>query len=905
MLLGKRVQIPIIPGVNPTSDSTELDTIFFTAADKVRFQEGKLRKLKGWQRIYPVNNINITGVCRNIFSYRDANNNPIELFGTSFGLFAYFPKNGDYFYNITPLSTDTVNIPSAFTTEYNASAVVEIRTTAGSTKVSLSINNYFEDDDLITISSVSGGPYNGIPASAFNGNFPVFVINNGLITINVSAPATFTGITTVPMTWASGYLYVSYPSHGITLGERIGILLADDVDGITAADINKEFIVSNIKDTNNFIIQTKVPATSLVTGGGGGSTTLQVQIASGLDTGSAGFGYGSGKYGAGIYGAGDSSENTNVIYPRIWSMDNFGTYVILTPGDPATTSTDNLYYWQGDINIAPTLVSASVSASNVPLACKWVYVSNNIVCVLGAAGVLNQFTSSDSGIFNNFTPGPATDAFGLVFQQASALLTQSKARGFDLIFTQSEVYKGSFVGKPLLWVFTKLFGTDGIIGPKARAVVEDAVFWMGSGDFYVFDGYTVNILPNNTVKRYVYDNLNEEQGYKCFAYANVEYSEVSFYYPSGNDTDPNNYVTYNYKEFHWTTGTMSRTASEERTNALGNPILVQSNNFITADVPNSIGTYFFTLETDPLATTMSSTSIVMSIQPTIYLQIGDIIFISGAVDTNGITAAHINGERTITAVSNNVGYGSGEYGAGEYGSEVVGITFTAGGAASSTGAGGGSGITVGTAIVSITYSGISLLSVNEIITVSGSTDVDGFDAGDLSITNPIRYIDGNRIEVDINTEHKFSTSSVIGGGGVGTNITFPDFCRVFKHDKGLNDYNNNFNLYNDPIDDQYAPMLSYAQTNYAQIQDGDNTMLIYSLYPDINQQQNMTVTINVKEYAQSPYIHTQVFTTTPNTTKIDPMMIGRVRQYTFTSNVLGGDYLIGKMYEEVVPSTPR
>lgn len=905
MLLGKRVQIPIIPGVNPTSDSTELDTIFFTEADKVRFQEGKLRKLKGWQRIYPENNINITGICRNIFSYRDANDNPIEVFGTSFGLFAYFPKNGDYFYNITPLSTDTVNIPSAFSTEYNASAVVQIETTAGSPTITLSIVNYFEDDDLITISSVSGGPYHGISASAFNGTFPVFVVNNSSIEITVAANATVSGITTVPMTWTSGYLYVSYPSHGITLGERIGILLADDVDGITAASINKEFIVSNIVDTNNFIIQTGVTATSLVTGGGGGATTIQVQIVSGADGASAGYGFGNGKFGAGLYGTGIPSEDTNVIFPRIWSMDNYGPNLILTPGDPATTSTDNLYYWQSDITVAPTLISASSGASGVPLACKWVYVSNNVICVLGSAGSLNQFSSSDTLAFNNFTPAADTYGYTTILQQATALLTQSKARNFDLLFTQSEVYLVEFVDKPDIWFFRKLFGTDGVIGPKARAVIEDAVFWMGNGDFYVFDGYTVNVLPNNTVKRYVYDNINFEQSFKCFAYANVEYSEVSFYYPAGNDTEPNNYVTYNYKEFHWTTGTMSRTASEERTNALGNPILVQSNNSITANVPDSIGTYFFTLGTDPLATTMSSTSIVMSLEPNIYLQVGDIIFISGAVDTNGITAAHINGERTITAVSNNVGFGSGEFGAGEYGSEVVGITFVAGGAASSTGSGGGSGITVGTAIVSITYSGVSILSVNEVITVQGSTAVDGFSAADLSITNPIRYIDGNRIEVDINTEHKFSTSSVSSGGGDLTTITFPDACRVFKHDMGLNDYNNNFNVYNDPWENQYSSMLSYAQTNYAQIQDGDNTMLIYSLYPDINQKQNMTVTINVKEYAQSPYVHTQVFTTTPTTTKIDPMMIGRVRQYTFTSNVLGGDYLIGKMYEEVIPSTPR
>ena len=44
---------------------------------------------------------------------------------------------------------------------------------------------------------------------------------------------------------------------------------------------------------------------------------------------------------------------------------------------------------------------------------------------------------------------------------------------------------------------------------------------------------------------------------------------------------------------------------------------------------------------------------------------------------------------------------------------------------------------------------------------------------------------------------------------------------------------------------------------------------------------------------------------TPTTVKVDPMSIGRVRQYIFTSNVVNGNYLLGRMFEEIKPSTPR
>ncbi len=909
MLLGNRTQLPIIPGVSPLTDSTELDTILFTAADKVRFQNGKLRKIKGWVRIFPQNNLNITGSARNIFSYRDSIDNPITVIGTNTRLFAYTPQNGDFFYNITPLNVTTIPLTNAFTTEYNSTVDVIVGTTNNSINVSLFIENYFEDGDLIKISGVTGGPYNGIPASAFNGTFVVFVVSNTQITINLASRATSTGDVVVNMTWAAQYLYVNYPANGLPLGDRVKILGSTDVDGIPAAKINLEFVISNIKDANNFVINTGVFATSFVALGGGVSTTIQTQIAAGYTQEEVGFGFGGGQFGAGDFGVGKVDNSIDMQFPRIWSMSNFGGVLVLTPGDPVTTSTDNLYYWENNVAVAPVLVSSSIGASGVPLACKWVYVSNNTVCVFGAGGMLNQFNSSDPGFYNSWTPGASTSAFQFIYQQAIPLISQAKSRNFDLQFTQSEVYLAEFIDKPDIWFIRKLFGTDGIIGPKARAIIEDAVFWMGTGDFYVFDGYTVNTLPNNTVKRYVYDNINMGQSYKCFCLANVEYSEVWFFYPFGNDTECNNYVMYNYKEGHFTTGTMNRSCAEEGANVNGNPYMVQIGNMITDPIPNSINTYFFSLSANPLTTIMSSATVTMAISPDVYFQAGDDIFISGAVDTNGIPAADINGIRTITFVATENGeFGAGPFGYGDFGGGGVGvqsIQFTAGASATSSGSGGGSAITVGTAIIGVQYSKTASVFVNEVVTIMGSSSVDGFPSNVINTTNPIRYIQGNIFQINVGANDVFSTSSVIGGGGAGLMLTVTDEDRLFIHEKGLNDYNNDFNVYTDPPQNQYAPILSYAQTNYVGIEAQDNTMLIYSFFSDISQKQNMTLTVNVKEFAQSSHVHTQNFTLTPTTTKVDPMMIGRVRQYTLTSNVLNGDFLIGKIFEEFKPSTPR
>lgn len=904
MLLGKKIQLEIVPGVNPSSDSTPLDTIFWTNADKIRFQGGKLRKLLGWQRIWPANGQQIKGTARNIFSYRDQNNNPITLIGTSTRLYAYAPLQGeDDFYNITPLLTSTTNIPNAFSTEYNTGVNVTISTVAKSQTITMDMTQYFQSGDLITISGVTN-PINGIPAMNFNNTFPVEELNNSQVQFDVAVAATSTGSVTVNLNWASSYLYVNYNNNNLLDYDRIKFQLATDVDGVLAADINKEYNISNVVDRNNFTISTGIVATSKVTAGGGSSTTIQSQIAAGSPGQTDGVGFGAGEFGALIFGAANSAGITTM-FPRIWSMDTFGTNVVLTPGDTPDDdpSIANLFEWANDVTVAPILISGA------PNAVKWVYVSNNIVCTLGAAGVLNLFWGSGAGDYTVWTPGATNLANIQIFQQANAFLSQAKSRNYDMLFTSSAVYTMEFVGLPDIWLPRKLFSTDGILAPKARGVVEDAVFWMGQGDFYGFDGYTVSVLPNNTVKRYVFDNLNWSQYAKSFVHVDVEWSTVRFYYCQGQDIEPNSYVDYNYKEGHWTIGTNPRTASEEPVNINEFPFLVQSLATTIVPIPNGISTFFYNLVNNPFSTLNGSNVVSVSVNTdAIYLQVGDSVLISGATNTNGIPAGDLNGMQTITGFTEGIeGFGGGIFGFGEYGSPeagATGFTFSAIVPATSAGTGGGAAVTVGTQILALNYTG-NALQVNQVITIENATAVDGFTAAEINGTTSVRYIYGGYIEVNVPVSNAYSTSTVIDGGGTSAIFFTTTDGRLFQHNSGLNDYNDSFNYFTDPWNSQFAPMNSFAQTNYTLIQEGDNTQLIYSFYPDIIMQENMTLQVNVKEYAQSSHTHSQTFTMTPTTVKVDPMSIGRVRQYIFTSNVVNGNYLLGRMFEEIKPSTPR
>jgi hypothetical protein len=98
-----------------------------------------------------------------------------------------------------------------------------------------------------------------------------------------------------------------------------------------------------------------------------------------------------------------------------------------------------------------------------------------------------------------------------------------------------------------------------MISPNAAVDVGGVVYFMDKGNFYLYNG-SVQVIPC-TVKDYVFSNLNQGQAYKVFAAENREFSEVTWFYPVGEDnTEITNYVTFNYEEGAWSIGTLDRGA---------------------------------------------------------------------------------------------------------------------------------------------------------------------------------------------------------------------------------------------------------------------------------------------------------------------------------------------------------
>ena len=72
---------------------------------------------------------------------------------------------------------------------------------------------------------------------------------------------------------------------------------------------------------------------------------------------------------------------------------------------------------------------------------------------------------------------------------------------------------------------------------------------MGQENFYVYNG-NVKKVPCN-VLNYVFNDFNESQIYKVFAFSNNKFDEVGWYYCSSSSSEIDRYVIYNYVENLW------------------------------------------------------------------------------------------------------------------------------------------------------------------------------------------------------------------------------------------------------------------------------------------------------------------------------------------------------------------
>tara|TARA_R110000737_G_scaffold63481_1_gene91075 strand:- start:730 stop:2100 length:1371 start_codon:yes stop_codon:yes gene_type:complete len=269
-------------------------------------------------------------------------------------------------------------------------------------------------------------------------------------------------------------------------------------------------------------------------------------------------------YGGGFFGStnfGSPPQNSGVYAEATtWSLDTWGEYLL------GVSSTDGkLLEWQGN----PSANAATVA--NAPTGNKAMVVTEErFVFCLGAGGNPRKVAWSDKENNTVWSASATNEAGDMELQTTGQIMCGIRMRGSTLILTDNDAHIATYSGPPFVYGFQRVGTACGVGSRKGAVAIDEGAFWMGRKGFFSFDGSTAKEIPCE-VADYVFDDMNPSQVSKVYAIHNSQFGEIWWFYPSGSAIENDRYVSLDYKEGHWATGEIDRTAGVDQ-GVFTNPI---------------------------------------------------------------------------------------------------------------------------------------------------------------------------------------------------------------------------------------------------------------------------------------------------------------------------------------------
>jgi hypothetical protein len=580
--------------------------------DKIRFRFGYPEKLNGWEKN---SNEAFLGQCRGMHEFVALSGEKFLGLGTEL---KFYIKEGVDFKDITPIKQVTSAGDVTFSAS-NGSPVITVSDTShgcvandfvtfsgaaslGGNITANVLNQEYQVTEVVdgntykisartvsTIPSVTAS--GGISATAVNatgsdtGNGGGSVV--GTYQIGTALNSSVFGTGWGAGVWggtATGALTTTV-NEGGTLSASDTTITVTNATGIVASDIvlidNELILVGGISSNDLTGCTRGHKGTTAATHANGSAVRLA--------TGNADEANDFSGWGLALV-SGTVTPSANL---RIWTQDNFGEDLLLNERN------GRIYYWDKTNGVntrAKFLTDSSLglgTRTSVPTIATQVLLSDRDrhVIAFGADGLgatssatdgdgiqdplLIRFSSQENPV--DWYPTSISTAGDLRISSGSKIIQAVETRQQILVFTDVSIHAMQFLGPPFTFGINLISENITISSPKSAVAVDDAVFWMGSAEFYEFNG-AVQRIPC-TVRDYVFNDINTSQSDKIVAGANVSFSEVWWFYPSSNSNENNRYVVYNYLEKIWFIGNLSRTAWLDR-GISSLPLAAGDNNFL-------------------------------------------------------------------------------------------------------------------------------------------------------------------------------------------------------------------------------------------------------------------------------------------------------------------------------------
>ena len=416
---------------------------------------------------------------------------------------------------------------------------------------------------IITWFSLDGDQY------AITGtNKKLYVYQNGAWTDITPIRVSGASITNFTTTTSSTTVKVTDTAHGAIEGDFVTISsVSGTANGITAPNLEGEFEIQVVEDTDNYNIIAKAAATGA--GVSGVTGTAEYQINTNPATSILGYGWGAGPYGGVSGGPGWGKSRASLAAPNSvqldsgkWSLDNWGEDVL------AQQLNGGLYYWDTSASTTTVQRAVNTTVSNAPTSSRFMLVSGtdrHVICCGTETNIGTPTTRDEMFIrwcdqenVNDWTPTATNTAGTQRLTDGSKLVAAERSRGAVLLWTDTALYQMQLIGAPFTFGFSQLGSACGACGLHATAESNGRAFWMGTDSFFMFDG-SVQKIPCS-IEDFVFKDIDEASQKDTFAALNSEFNEVTWFYASTGSSVLDRSATFNYAERVWYNGTLARSS---------------------------------------------------------------------------------------------------------------------------------------------------------------------------------------------------------------------------------------------------------------------------------------------------------------------------------------------------------
>ena len=357
----------------------------------------------------------------------------------------------------------------------------------------------------------------------------------------------------------SASISVAETSHGAIAGDYVTFSAAASLGGlITAAVLNQEYVIDSITSANAFKFTATATANGSDSGDGGGSTVGKYQISIGYDIATEGYGWGVGTWNQSGTTWGTARPTPINLPMRLIFFTKYYDDLVFN-----VTESD-IYYWVNNTSLDTRAVAMEdmSGANEVPQEVTQILISqdntSNTLLALGCTpypasggGAKDPLLIRWSDVTDKveWEPTDLTTAGSLSVQNGSKILVGTPTYRETLIFTDSTLNSLKFVGGNDVFRLDEISAGTSLIGPNAVITSSNVTYWMGTTNFYKYDG-RVTTLPC-PLSNHIFKAINTDQGYQTFAGLIKEFNEVIWFYCGEGSTVINNYVIYNFIENIW------------------------------------------------------------------------------------------------------------------------------------------------------------------------------------------------------------------------------------------------------------------------------------------------------------------------------------------------------------------